>query len=69
MGGFVGRPANQRIIEATIRSQLSLEAFVSPAPPPTVAVQVQPNGQVFADVGYVDSNTSTLQYLSFSLGV
>jgi hypothetical protein len=68
LGSFVGKPANQRTIEATIRNQLSLEPSLSQLPPPTVAVLVEPNGQVFTEIGYVDSNTGTLQLLSFSLG-
>jgi hypothetical protein len=68
LGSFVGKPANQRIIEATIRNQLSLEPSLSQIPPPTVAVLVESNGQVFTDIKYVDSNTGTLQLLSFSLG-
>jgi hypothetical protein len=68
LGSFVGQPASERVIEATIRNQLNLEPSVSQMPPPTVSVLAEPNSQVFTDIGYVESNTGTLQYLSFSLG-
>jgi len=68
LGGFVGQPASDQVIEATIRNQLNLEHSVSQMPPPTVSVLVEPNSQVFTDIGYVESNTGSLQYLSFSLG-
>jgi len=68
LGSFVGQPASEQIIEATIRNQLSLEPSVSPMPPPTVAVLIEPNSQVFTNVGYVESSTGSLQYLTFSLG-
>jgi hypothetical protein len=68
LGGFVGQPASEQVIEATIRNQLNLEPSVLQMPPPTVSVLVEPNSQVFTDIGYVESNTGSLQYLSFSLG-
>jgi hypothetical protein len=68
LGGFVGQPASEQVIEAKIRNQLNLEPSVSQMPPPTVSVLVEPNGQVFTDIGYVESSTGSLQYLSFSLG-
>jgi hypothetical protein len=68
LGGFVGQPASGPIIEATIRNQMLLESTVLRAPPPTVSVLVQPNSQVFADIAYVESTSSNLQYLSFALG-
>jgi hypothetical protein len=68
LGAFVGQPASEAVIEATIRNQLVLEPSVAQMPPPTVAVLVEPNSQVFADIGFVESNTGSIQYLSFSLG-
>jgi hypothetical protein len=68
LGSFVGQPASEPIIEATIRNQMLLEPTVLQMPPPTVSVLVQPNSQVFVDVGYVESSTGSLQYLSFALG-
>jgi hypothetical protein len=68
LGGFVGRPATGQIIEATIGNQMLLEPTVLQTPPPAISVLVQPNGQVFADIGYVESTSGSSQYLSFALG-
>jgi hypothetical protein len=68
LGGFVGQPASEQVIEAKIRNQLNLEPSVLQMPAPTVSVLLEPNGQVFTDIGYVESSTGSLQYLSFSLG-
>ena len=68
LGGFVGQPASEQVIEAAIRHQLNREPSVSQMPPPAISVLVEPNSQVFTDIGYVESNTGSLQYLSFSLG-
>lgn len=65
LAAMVGRPANAARIGAIIRSQVLQEAAVAPTPPPTVAVSVNPDSTVTANVQYTDAATNQTSVLSF----
>ena len=67
IGQFVGRPAVQDEIVASIQSQMLLEASVAPLPPPSVTVDIETGGIVEAQIQYVNSNIGASQTLSFSV--
>jgi hypothetical protein len=70
LAGFVGVPANETQIMATIRSQIFQEAAVSQAPDPVINVQISPAGAlstVYVDIRYTDSRTGETQMLTFSV--
>jgi hypothetical protein len=71
LGGFVGTPANETQITATIRSQIFREAAVARIPEPAIDVQVSPAGAlstVYVSIQYTDSLTGETQMLTFSVG-
>jgi len=70
LAGFVGTPANETQIEATIRSQIFQEAAVARTPEPVIDVQVSPAGAlstVYVDIRYTDSLSGATQMLTFSV--
>jgi phage baseplate assembly protein W len=67
---FVGAPANQSLISATIRSQIFKEAVVARTPEPLIDVQINPAGAlstVYVNIQYTDSSTGDTQMLTFSV--
>lgn len=54
---MVGDPANGLKIAGIIRRQMRLEQRVSQVTPPTVGLNVNPNGTVTATITYVDAST------------
>ena len=70
LAGFVGAPANEAQITATIRSQIFQEAAVTQTPEPVIDVQISPAGAwstVYVDIRYTDSQDGETQVLTFSL--
>ena len=70
LAGFIGTPANETQITATIRSQIFRETTVSRTPEPTINVQVSSAGalsMVYVNILYTDSLTGETQVLTFSL--
>ena len=70
LAGFVGTPANETQVMATIRSQIFQEAAVSQTPDPMINVQISPAGAlstVYVDIRYTDSRTNETQMLTFSV--
>jgi hypothetical protein len=70
LAGFVGAPANETQIMATIRSQIFQEAAVSQTPNPVIDVQISPAGAlstVYVNIRYTDSGTGETQMLTFSV--
>ena len=70
LGGFVGTPANETHITATIRSQIFREAAVARTPEPAIDVQVSPAGAlstVYVNIQYTDSLSGETQMLTFSV--
>jgi len=64
---FVGQPCNVAAINATIRSQIFMEASVARLPEPVIDVQNDQNGSVYVYIRYVDSATGATQILAFSV--
>jgi hypothetical protein len=64
----VGEPIRTSSIEATIRSQLQLEASVATTPAPTVAVQSSDasNGTYVVDIVYSDAISAESRKLSIN---
>ena len=58
---YIGQPASQQRITATILRQMLQEAGVSQDPAPTVSVDVQPTGVVTATINYTDAVTGQPQ--------
>jgi len=70
LAGFVGMPANEKQIMATIRSQIFQEAAVARTPEPVIDVQVSPAGAlstVYVNIQYTDSLNGETQMLTFSI--
>jgi phage baseplate assembly protein W len=70
LASFVGTPANETQITATIRSQIFREAAVARTPEPVVDVQVSPAGAlstVYVNIRYTDSLSGETQMLTFSV--
>lgn len=70
LAGFVGAPANEMQITATIRSQIFQEAAVAQTPEPVIDVQVSPAGAlstVYVNIRYTDSLSDETQVLTFSV--
>jgi phage baseplate assembly protein W len=61
---YLGNPANQNNITATILAQMKLEASVLQSPAPTVAYQSDNAGTVTVTITYVDADTGTTQTLT-----
>jgi phage baseplate assembly protein W len=64
---FVGQTANVAAINATIRSQIFMEASVARLPEPVIEVQSVPDGSVYVYIRYVDATNGATQVLSFSV--
>jgi len=64
---FVGQPCNVAAINATIRSQIFMEASVARLPEPIVDVQSDQNGSVYVYIRYVDTQSGATQILAFSV--
>lgn len=64
----VGRPARAETISSIVRSQIALEAAVSPDPPPTIKVAQDANqpGLFTISISYTDAATGEPVNLSFS---
>ena len=60
---MVGSPISAQQTAAIIRRQMNLEAAVSATPEPTVTLQSEQTGTVFATVSYTDAQTATPQML------
>lgn len=54
---YVGRLANDNLMAALIRTQMSYEASVSQSPEPAVTVTMNPSGTMTAVIQYIDKNT------------
>ena len=70
LASFVGTPANETQITATIRSQIFQEAAVAQTPEPVIDVQVSPAGAlstVYVNIRYTDSLSDETQVLTFSV--
>ena len=70
LAAFVGTPANEALIKATIRSQIFQEAAVARTPEPIIDVQVSPAGAfstVYVDIRYTDSLSGETQMLTFTV--
>jgi len=67
---FVGAPADPPDIESVVRTQLALEAAVSPSPAPQVNVTVvdAANGYVVANITYTDADSGSSVQLNVSSG-
>jgi phage baseplate assembly protein W len=64
---FVGQPCNVAAINATIRSQIFMEASVARLPEPVIDVQSDQNGSVYVYIRYVDAQSGATQILAFSV--
>ena len=64
---LVGQPVDPGRVEALVRSQIFLESSVATTPEPVISVQSFPDGSLYLDIRYVDSNTAQTQSLSFSV--
>jgi len=64
---YVGKPCNVAAINATVRSQIFMEASVARLPEPVIDVQNDQNGSVYVYIRYVDSGTGATQVLAFSV--
>lgn len=70
LAAFVGAPANETQIVATIRSQIFQEAAVSQTPEPVIDVQIAPAGAlstIYVDIRYTNSLSGETQMLTFSV--
>jgi hypothetical protein len=70
LAGYVGAPANETRITATIRGQIFQEAAVAQVPEPVIDVQVSPAGAlstIYVDIRYTDSQSGQTQMLTFSV--
>ena len=70
LAAFVGTPANEALIKATIRSQIFQEAAVARTPEPIIDVQISPAGAfstVYVDIRYTDSLSGETQMLTFTV--
>lgn len=61
----IGSTNDPAKIGANIQAQTLLEDSVSPSPAPVVTVDLQPTGQLNADVAYTDQPSNTPTVLSF----
>ena len=67
---FLGEPASETRIKATIRGQIFKEQSVAKMPEPTIDVQVSPGGAagtVYVQLTYFDNQSGQTQALSFSV--
>jgi hypothetical protein len=69
LGQFVGRAADARVIEGSIRTQMFNEVSVAHQPEPIVATDVFSDGSVVVGISYVDEPSNTSQTLTFTVGV
>ena len=70
LASFVGAPASETQIMATIRSQIFQEAAVAQTPEPIINVQISPAGAsstIYVDIRYTDSISGETQMLTFSV--
>ncbi len=64
--GYIGRTLDQAAISALIKAQMYLEADVSHAPEPRIALQQIPNG-LSAQIAYTSVQTGEPVLLSFDV--
>jgi hypothetical protein len=70
LAAFVGNPANEMLIAATIRSQIFHEPAVARTPEPIIDIQISPAGalsMLYVDIRYTDSLSGETQILTFSV--
>jgi hypothetical protein len=70
LGQFVGATTNPAAIEASVRTQLLLEASIPPTPAPQVTARIvdPANGYVLATITYADPSTLQPIQLDVSIG-
>lgn len=70
LASFIGTPANEMQIKATIRSQIFREAAVARIPEPLIDVRVYPSGAlstIYVDIRFTDASNGETQTLTFSV--
>jgi phage baseplate assembly protein W len=65
---LVGMPVDAGRVEALVRSQIFLESSVATTPEPVISVQSLPDGSLYLDIRYSESDTAQTQSLSFTVG-
>ena len=64
---FVGQPAGADAVRAVIRSQIFREAAVAQTPEPTVALQADPSGLLYAQLRYADAAGGGAQQVALTV--
>lgn len=64
---FIGQPEVSGQIIGTIRTQMNLEQAVQQIPPPKVSVTLMNNGEVIANIQYVDADSKLTSSLMLPL--
>ena len=64
---FVGEPAAPQAVAALIRTQMTREAAVAPAPEPVIAVRTDLPGQLAVQIRYADAETAAAQTLDIQV--
>ena len=70
LGRYVGSPANETLVKATIRSQIFQEKAVARTPEPIIDVKVSPADApsvIYVDIRYTDQPSGGTQVLAFSI--